>query len=167
MRVYKMSFIGGVLAIGLAPAVFAQTDTVVADPVTAAPMALDCDADFATLDTDGNGYLSETESQRAYARSRVDGTTLGEQGLSKEDYNSLCASPNWAENKPEEGAPFEGANSFTEEQARDRAVAWNVTEVSALVQDEMGIWRGTGMVAGAQVSVAVDYKGNVVTSPKP
>ena len=167
MRGYKMTFLGTVLAFGLSPAAFAQTDPVATDPAAAAPMAVDCNADFATLDADGNGYLSETESQRAYARSRVDGTTLSDEGISKEQYNALCASPAWAENTPEEGSPFEGANSFTEEQARDRAVAWNVTQVSALSKDDKGIWRGAGMVDGAQVSVAIDYKGNVVTTPKP
>ncbi|QCO56467.1 hypothetical protein EOK75_02120 [Pseudorhodobacter turbinis] len=84
--------------------------------------------------------------------------------MSKEEYAALCGATAWAENTPEKGAPFEGANSFTEEQAIDRAVAWNVTEVSALTKDDQGIWRGTGMANGAAVSVAVDYKGNVVTS---
>src|SRR5690606_29555966 len=100
---------------------------------------------------------------RAFARARIDGVELQEQGISKEEYLSLCGSSEWIEHTPEEGAPFEGANSFTEEQARDRAVAWNVTEVSPLIKDEEGIWRGTGKVDGAPVSVAIDYKGNVVT----
>ena len=159
---YKASFFGTVLAVALAPAAYAQGTATTTE--TVAPAVIDCDADFATLDVDGDGYLSEAEAQRAYARSRVDGVTLQEQGISKEEYNTLCGSPAWAEHTPEEGAPFEGANSFTEEQARDRAVAWDVTEVSALTKDDMGIWRGTGMANGAPVSVAVDYKGNVVTS---
>ena len=168
MRSYKTTFFGTVLALGLAPVAFAQTTTPVAPAAeTMAPAVIDCDADFVTLDVDGDGYLTEAEAQRAYARARVDGTTLQEKGISKEEYNALCGSPAWAENTPEEGAPFEGANSFTEEQARDRAVAWDVTDVSAMTKDDMGIWRGTGMANGASVSVAVDYKGNVVTSAKP
>ncbi|OYU41397.1 MAG: hypothetical protein CFE33_00220 [Pseudorhodobacter sp. PARRP1] len=87
-------------------------------------------------------------------------------GISKAAFLEMCGSDSWAQKTPEEGAPFEGANSFTEEQARDRAVAWNVTEVSALTLDDKGVWRGTGKVDGAAVSVAVDYKGNVVTMPK-
>ena len=168
MRNFKTILFSTAFAIAFAPAAFAQaTAPVTPAPETMPPVAIDCDADFATLDADGNGYLSEAEAQRAYARSRVDGTTLSDEGISKEQYNVLCGSPAWVENTPEEGSPFEGANSFTEEQARDRAVAWNVTQVSALTKDDKGIWRGAGMVDGAQVSVAIDYKGNVVTTPKP
>ena len=36
-----------------------------------------------------------------------------------------------------------------------------------LILDDMGIWRGTGNLEGAEVAVTIDYKGNVVTSPKP
>jgi hypothetical protein len=128
--------------------------------------AIDCDAQFTALDTDGNGFLSDTEAPRDYARTRIDGVTLQETGISPAEYAALCSSEKWVENQPEEGAPFEGANSFTEEQARDRAVAWDVTGVSALTLDEQGIWRGEGQLGGSAVSVAVDYKGNVVTTPK-
>lgn len=62
--------------------------------------------------------------------------------------------------------PIEGANSFTEEQARDRALSWNVTDVSALVLDDKGVWRGIGKLDSSDVSVAVDFKGNMVTTPK-
>ncbi len=165
MRSYKATLFGTVLAFAIAPVAFSQeTAPVTVAPEMVTPSAVDCGAEFATLDVDGNGFLSETEAQRAYARSRVDGVTLTEQGISKEEYATLCAAPAWAEHTPEEGAPFEGANSFTEEQARDRAVAWNVSEVSALTKDDMGIWRGTGTADGKPVSVAVDYKGNVVTT---
>jgi hypothetical protein len=128
--------------------------------------AVDCDAQFTALDTNSDGFLSDTEAPREYARTRIDAITLQETGISATEFASLCASENWVENQPEEGAPFEGANSFTEEQARDRAVAWDVTGVSALTLDEQGIWRGEGQLGGAAVSVAVDYKGNVVTTPK-
>lgn len=163
MRRYKATLFSTVLSIALAPAAFSQT-TAPAEPDAMTPVAVDCDADFATLDSDGNAYLSETESQRAHARARIQGVTLQPEGLSKQDYVALCGAPEWADNTPEDGAPFKGANSFTEEQARDRATAWNVTGVSALIKDDLGIWRGTGMANGAAVSVAIDYKGNVVTS---
>ena len=167
MNGYKTTLISAALAVAIGPAAFAQEIAPVEEnpaSTTALGMPVDCDAEFAALDTNGDGYLSEAEAQRAYARSRVDGVTLQEQGISKEEYMSLCAAPAWAENAPEEGAPFEGANSFTEDQARDRAISWNVTEVSAMTLDDQGIWRGTGMLAGTNVAVAVDYKGNVVTS---
>ena len=65
---------------------------------------------------------------------------------------------------PESGAPLKGANSFTESQAKDRALAAGFTSVSSLVKDGGGIWRGTAMKDGKSVKVAVDYKGNVVSN---
>jgi len=58
--------------------------------------------------------------------------------------------------------PFPGANSFTESQARSRIEEHGVTAVTGLKKDDQGIWRGTGMKNGKSVSVALDYKGNVV-----
>lgn len=169
MRSYKVTLLSTVLSIALAPSAFAQqTAPEGQKEESAIPAGIDCDAEFETLDVDGDGYLSEDEAQRAYARSRIDGVTWQEPGMSREEYAEICSSPVWAETTPEDGAPFEGANSFTENQARDRAVAWNVTDVSALTKDDMGIWRGTGSLDGTAVSVAIDYKGNVVTSaPNP
>jgi putative membrane protein len=63
---------------------------------------------------------------------------------------------------PEAGAPFEGANSFTEAQAQERAANAGFSEVSALTKDDKGIWRGTANSNTGKVSIAVDYKGNVV-----
>lgn len=131
---------------------------------TAEAVPVDCDAEFKALDTDGNTVLSPTEAPREMARAAIDGIVPGTDGLTQEQFTQLCTSSTWSA-APEEGAPFEGANSFTEEQARERAMAWSVTNVSPLTLDETGIWRGTGTYGGAQVSVAVDYKGNVVTTP--
>lgn len=88
----------------------------------------------------------------------------GTEGLSREEFLQTCNSTSWTDT-PEAGAPFQGANSFTEAQAQQRATAWNVTEVSALTLDENGIWRGTGKMGGNAVAVAIDFKGNVVTTP--
>ncbi len=63
---------------------------------------------------------------------------------------------------PEAGAPFEGANSFTEDQARDLVAAAGYSDVSSLARDDKGIWRGTAKSTSGDVSIAVDYKGNVV-----
>ena len=60
------------------------------------------------------------------------------------------------------GAPLEGANSFTEGQAKDRAEAAGFTEVSSLSKDDKGIWRGTAKRGASEVKIAVDFKGNVV-----
>lgn len=143
----------------------AAPDAATADSTTMAGTAPDCEDEFTTLDADANGYLSEAESPRDHARASVDGVAAGSDGLDRDQFLQLCNAPAWAQDTPEAGAPFEGANSFTEEQAQERAIAWNVTDVSALTKDDQGIWRGTGMVGGKAVSVAVDYKGNVVTTP--
>ena len=64
----------------------------------------------------------------------------------------------------EAGAPFEGANSFTEGQAQDRILAAGFSNVSSLAKDDKGVWRGTAQANGKSVNVAVDYKGNVVSN---
>jgi hypothetical protein len=57
-----------------------------------------------------------------------------------------------------------GANSFTEAQARERLEAAGYTNVSALRKDDQGIWRGTAMKDGRQVSVGIDFKGNIAAT---
>ena len=57
-----------------------------------------------------------------------------------------------------------GANSFTQEQARERAVSAGYTDVGALAQAADGTWQGPAMQAGASVTVVVDYQGNVTRS---
>ncbi|MDZ4310859.1 MAG: hypothetical protein U1A24_09950 [Cypionkella sp.] len=163
---YKTTILGTFLTASLASVAFAQessTTTVPADTMTA---PIDCEAQFTTLDTDANGFLSDVEAPREYARARVDDMSMQDTGISKDEFLNQCGTDHWAQNVPEEGAPIEGANSFTEEQARDRALSWNVTDVSVLVLDDKGIWRGEGKLDGTAVTVAVDYKGNVVTTPK-
>jgi hypothetical protein len=76
-----------------------------------------------------------------------------------------CKSDVYATRKNDEGAPLKGANSFTEGQAKDRAIAHGLTSVADLKKDDDGIWRGSGTQDGKTVQVAVDYKGNVVATP--
>ncbi|MDO9707156.1 hypothetical protein [Paracraurococcus lichenis] len=59
-------------------------------------------------------------------------------------------------------APAPGANSFTEGQAKSRIEAAGFTNVSDLQKDDQGVWRGKAQRSGQQVSVALDYQGNVV-----
>jgi hypothetical protein len=58
-------------------------------------------------------------------------------------------------------APVEGANSFTEGQARSRIENAGYTDVSGLKQDEKGVWRGTAMKGGKKANVSLDFQGNV------
>jgi len=54
-----------------------------------------------------------------------------------------------------------GANSFMESQARAAIAAKGFGDISPLVNDEQGIWRGTATRNGQTVHVSVDYKGHV------
>jgi len=66
-------------------------------------------------------------------------------------------------NATDSAAPAAGANSFTEDQARDRIQNAGYADVSALTKDDNGVWRGQAKKGGASVAVALDYKGNVTS----
>lgn len=59
-------------------------------------------------------------------------------------------------------APVEGANSFTEAQAKDRIAQAGYTDVGALKLDDKGVWRGTATKGGKSGPVGLDYQGNIV-----
>lgn len=61
--------------------------------------------------------------------------------------------------------PEPGANSFSEGQARQLLTTQGYSDVSPLVNDRQGIWRGTARKDGASVHVSVDYKGHVSATP--
>lgn len=54
-----------------------------------------------------------------------------------------------------------GANSFTEAQARTRLEGAGLSNVTELRKDDQGIWRGRAMRNGQNVTVGFDYKGNI------
>ncbi|AZO82166.1 MULTISPECIES: PepSY domain-containing protein [unclassified Bosea (in: a-proteobacteria)] len=58
-------------------------------------------------------------------------------------------------------APLPGANSFTEGQAKSRLEANGYTNVAGLKKDDNGVWKGNATHSGAQVTVSVDYRGNI------
>ena len=60
-----------------------------------------------------------------------------------------------------DGSAKPGANSFTEGQARQHILNSGYTGVSGLAKGQDGVWRGMAMHGGTQVSVAMDFKGNV------
>ena len=64
----------------------------------------------------------------------------------------------------EAAAPAAGANSFTEEGARERIAAKGYTNPTALTQAADGNWQGQATQDGKTINVAVDYRGNVVTN---
>lgn len=59
-------------------------------------------------------------------------------------------------------APVEGANSFTEDQAKTRIEEAGYSDVKDLKKDDKGIWMAAGMKDGKAVTIAMDYQGNVV-----
>jgi hypothetical protein len=125
----------------------------------------DCTAMWKQADTDADGKLNETEGGRYSAWMRLaekpmaDGTMMDEAM-----FQENCKADVFASATVDEGAPLEGANSFTEGQASDRIVAAGLMTPSGLAKDDKGIWRGTAMKEGKSVNVAVDYKGNVVAN---
>lgn len=54
-----------------------------------------------------------------------------------------------------------GANSFAEGQARKLLESKGYANVSTLVNDPSGIWRGTATRDERQVAVSVDFQGHV------
>lgn len=147
----------GVLAMGLAVPVLAQT-------ATPMPTAAECDTQFKALDTDGNATLTEAEAPQVYAKARIGNMTVEPSGYTRAEFLKACANNDYGRPAPVEGAPFEGANSFSEGQAKDRATAWGVAGISTMTKDDKGVWRGMGTLDSAAVKVAVDFKGNVVTT---
>ncbi len=61
------------------------------------------------------------------------------------------------------GAPVAGANSFTEGQAKSRLEQNGFTNISGLKKDDQGVWRGRASKNGKDVSVGLDFQGNIVS----
>ena len=134
-------------------------------PVFAAMSDEECAAAWVAADTNNDGSLDSTESARYSAALRVADKPLAEDAmLTQPIFAENCKAGYFDTVSAEAGAPFEGANSFTEGQAQDRVLAAGFANVSALTKDDKGIWRGTAEAEGKTVNVAVDYKGNVVTT---
>ena len=62
----------------------------------------------------------------------------------------------------DKSAPVAGANSFTEDQAKDRMEKAGFTQVTGLRKDDQGVWRASAKQGDKQVNVSLDFRGNVV-----
>lgn len=125
----------------------------------------DCQTMWKKADANSDGVLSDNESIRYAALMRIGNRMIATEGrITQAEFMDACKADTYADRKLDEGAPLKGANSFTEGQAKDRAAAWGVTGVAGLKKDDDGIWRGSGMKDGKNVQIAVDYKGNVVST---
>jgi hypothetical protein len=128
----------------------------------------ECDDMFKKADRNGDGVLSDAEANRYLAAMRV--ANVGEPGdkrITSATFMEHCRKDVFKAAVSDPGAPLKGANSFTEGQARDRALARGFTDVAGLRKDDDGIWRGQASLDGKSVSVAIDYKGNVVSDARP
>lgn len=57
--------------------------------------------------------------------------------------------------------PVEGANSFTEGQAKSRLEAQGYSNVTDLKKDENGVWRAKATKGGSTSNVSLDFQGNI------
>ena len=146
----KILLVATLAATSMALPAFAATDA-------------ECTAMWKKADVNNDGMLSDTESMRYAAAMRVRGTMMPADGkLTQAAFVEACKADVYTMAKSDAGAPLKGSNSFTEGQARDRAIAWGASSVTGLAKDNDGIWRGTAQIDGKSSPVAIDYKGNVV-----
>jgi hypothetical protein len=126
----------------------------------------ECQDMWKKADANGDGVLSDRESVRYVALMHVGNRTVATEGrITQAEFMDACKADIYQPRKTDAGAPLKGANSFTEGQARDRAIAHGgVDNVSGLKKDDDGIWRGQATQDGKNVQIAVDYKGNVVAT---
>jgi hypothetical protein len=145
----------------------AMAATSVALPAYAASDA-DCQAMWTKADTNKDGVLSDAEAMRYAAAMRVRDAKMPADGkLTQAAFMDACKSDVYATPPPDAGAPLKGSNSFTEGQAKDRAMAHGATDIGPIAKDGDGVWRGPAKLDGKPTQVAVDYKGNVVFQPAP
>jgi hypothetical protein len=148
----------------MAAAVAATFAALPADAATDA----ECQAMWTKADANKDGVLTTAESMRYAAAMRVHDKELDADGkLDQASFMEACKSDVFMTRKADEGAPLKGANSFTEGQAKDRALSHGFTSISSLKKDGDDIWRGSAMQDGKSVQIAIDYKGNVVPQAAP
>ena len=150
----KHILLAATLVVASAPSAFAMSDA-------------DCTALWNRSDVYTDGKLSPDYTHAAVKAGRTiptDGTIDQATFMDacKSDAFKVATMAPQEAMAPEAGAPYAGANSFTEAQAVERIEKAGFATVTGLKKDDQGIWRGTGMQGGKSVSVALDFKGNVV-----
>ena len=143
--------------VGLITLVFAVG---AAAPAMAASEA-ECSALFRRPDVYASGRLSAAYSKALMESGRwvaadgtVDRTTITN-GCIAGAFDLLIAAL-------EGGAPFVGDSTYSESQARGVIERGGFTSVSNLRKDDQGIWRAAASRAGTPVTIALDYRGNLV-----
>ena len=91
----------------------------------------DCQAMWTKADVNHDGVLSDAEAMRYAAAMRVRDVKMPSDGkLTQAVFMDACKADIYAPAKIDPGAPLKGANSFTEGQAKDRAVAHGALDVA-------------------------------------
>ena len=147
-----------------------------ATPSFAAMTEANCQAEWKKLDANTDGKLDAAEmSSLKMSTTSSSSSTVGAGGegtVTSAAFMENCKAGAYtlSQTAAKEGAAEarngleEGANSFTESQAKQRIADAGYSEISALAKDDKGIWRGTAKKGDAELNVAVDFKGNVVTN---
>jgi hypothetical protein len=132
-------------------------------PPIASPMTeAECSSVFRAADINADGVLSDTEGLRYFAAIRVAHKPIPTAPMSQAAFMESFNAGVFTAALIDTGAPLPGANSFTVAQAKDRAMAASLTNVSALTKDDKSVWRGTASDGARGINVAVEFKGNVV-----
>ncbi|WP_214477220.1 DUF4142 domain-containing protein [Mesorhizobium sp. dw_380] len=108
---------------------------------------------------------------KTFAQQTVDTLTMHQQTIEKiaarQDAVTGPTTPAVkTDNIPNAAALVPGANSFSEAQAKSRIEDAGYSNVSKLIKDKQGIWRGRATKAGENLDVGLDYQGNVVAAGK-
>ncbi|MHB2208664.1 hypothetical protein [Methylobacterium sp. CM6257] len=114
------------------------------------------------MSTLGSGALAQTTTTGSPASpdAKTSQQSGGQQSVTRPNTDKMTpdsTSPGSAANTKLE----KGANSFTEGEVRSRLDKAGFKDAKDLKKDADGIWRGTATHGGQQVSVGLDFKGNV------
>ena len=133
-------------------------------PIAFAADEVGCAAEWAQADANKDGVVAGPEADRYIAYIRIRAQAEPTDGrITQDAFMQACRGDVFKARAPDPGAPLKGANSFTEAQAKDRAVAAGYTDIAPLRKDADGIWRGAARRGNEAVNVAIDFKGNVVS----
>src|SRR5208283_4459015 len=149
----KSNWIGGVAAAALLVAGAASAQTMGNGPATTSTPG-NPNATTSSPDTPGNTGTVPIGNGSMGTGSTAAGTTTAPMPGTADNGAVNTTSQNQSQ-------PARGANSFTQGEARSRLQARGYQNASNLHEDANGVWRGQATHEGQQVSVWLDYKGNV------
>ena len=101
----------------------------------------DCAAQWKSADGNSDGVLVGPEADRYLAYYRVRAQVTPTDGrIDQKTFMQSCQNDVFMAKAPEAGAPLKGANSFTEAQAKDRALAAGLTGLGLGAGDRVVLW---------------------------